>query len=54
MLAPNENVTMYCIIFSAAKYILMTNKLAIELRNLVSKQVLDHTPKIEMQPFTSP
>ena len=53
MLAPSENVTMYCIIFSAAKYILMGNKLSSDLRNLVSKHVLDHMSNFEMQWFTT-
>ncbi|WP_226972950.1 hypothetical protein, partial [Vibrio navarrensis] len=43
MLAPNENVTTFVIIFSASKYILMPLKLSTKLRNLVSKQALDHT-----------
>jgi hypothetical protein len=51
MLAPNENVTTRCIIFSGSKYILMALKLSTQLRNLVSKQVSDHTEKALMKRF---
>jgi len=43
---------MYCIIFSAAKYILMGDKVSSHLRNLVSKHVLDHMSNLKMQWFT--
>ena len=51
MLAPNENVTTRGIIFSGSKYILMALKLSTQLRNLVSKQVLDHMKNELMKRF---